>query len=60
MSLEELFCQVDDFCQVFMPKWEATLIDEGVCQKPWQCRMSASEIMTIIILFYQHGGSLGF
>ena len=54
MSLEELFCQVDDFCLLFMPEWEATLMEEGVCHKPWQCQMSASEIMTIVILFHQH------
>lgn len=53
MSLEELFCQVDDFCQIFMPQWEATLIDEGVSQKTWQCQMAPSEIMTIMILFHQ-------
>ena len=54
MSLEELYCQVDDFCLAFMPEWEASLIGEGVCHKPWQCQMSASEIMTIMILFHQH------
>lgn len=54
MNLEELLCQVDDFCQAFMPEWEATLVNEGVCQKPWQCQMSVSEIMTIMILFHQH------
>ena len=47
MSLEELFCQVDDFCQAFMPEWETTLVNEAIGQKPWQYQMSASEIMTI-------------
>jgi hypothetical protein len=53
MILEELFCQVDDFCKRFMPQWEATLISEGVQQKHWQCQMTASEIITIMILFHQ-------
>lgn len=36
-----------------MGNWEATLIAEGVCKKSWECQMSASEIMTIMILFHQ-------
>jgi len=52
MILEELFCQVDDFCREFMPKWESQLISNGVQQKSWQCQMSASEIMTILLLFH--------
>ena len=54
MILEALFCQVDDFCISFMPQWESTLIEEGICQKTWQCRMTPSEIMTIVLLFHQH------
>lgn len=54
MVLEELFCMVDDFCISFMPQWENTLIEEGICQKTWQCRMSPSEIITILLLFHQH------
>jgi Transposase DDE domain len=53
MILEELYCQVDDFNQSFMVDWEATLIEEGVCKRSWECQMSASEIMTIMILFHQ-------
>ena len=56
MSLEKLFYQVDDFCQVFMPEWEATLVNEAIGQKPWQCQMSASKIMTIMMLFHQDHG----
>jgi hypothetical protein len=53
MILEDLYCQVDDFCQAFMPKWHESLIDNGLRKKPWSCQMSGSEIMTIIILFHQ-------
>jgi len=53
MILEELYCLVDDFSQEFMGGWEATLIQEGVCKKSWECQMSASEIMTIMILFHK-------
>ena len=37
----------------FMGGWEATLIQEGICKKGWECQISASEIMTIMILFHQ-------
>jgi hypothetical protein len=53
MILEELYCQVDDFNQGFMCEWEATLIENKVSKKSWECQMSASEIMTIMILFHQ-------
>jgi hypothetical protein len=26
MSLTQLFCDVDDFCKVFIPEWEKTQI----------------------------------
>ena len=53
MSLEELYCNVDDFCKVFMPEWHASLIENKLRQKQWSCCMSASEIMTLVILFHQ-------
>ncbi len=28
-SLVELFCDVDDFCQEFMPAWESQLLASG-------------------------------
>ena len=53
MTLEEIFCQIDDFCELFMPSWEKQLIDHGLARKYWQCQMSASEIMTIVVLFHE-------
>jgi len=29
MSLEELFCDVDDFCRVFLPTWHRQLLTHG-------------------------------
>ncbi len=29
-SLEELFCQVDDFCQAFESKWKCQLLGNGL------------------------------
>ena len=28
-SLTELFCDVDDFCQAFMPVWNRQLLESG-------------------------------
>ena len=53
MILEELFCLIDDFCKEFIPQWQAELIDRGLAKKTWLCQMSASELMTILVLFHQ-------
>ena len=29
-SLEELFCQIDDFCQTFKTQWQAALIGNRI------------------------------
>jgi len=29
MSLLELFVSVDDFCQIFLPVWEARQLEDG-------------------------------
>jgi len=51
-KLTEIFCDVDDFCTVFMPKWEKQLLTDGTRQRNRQGRMTMSEIMTIIIAFH--------
>lgn len=48
-----LFCAVDDFCKVFIPLWNITLIQYGVVKRVREPRLSVSEIMTIIIHFHQ-------
>ncbi|EKU96572.1 transposase [Leptolyngbya sp. PCC 7375] len=52
-SLEELFCQIDDFCQIFEPQWQATLIGNGLRHRHRRRSMSLSEIMTILVSFHQ-------
>jgi transposase len=53
LSLEALFCQVDDFCQWFEPQWQQRLLGEGL-QRRSRCRsLSLSESMTILIAFHQ-------
>ena len=52
-NLVETFCNVDDFCELFIPQWEQTLIEDGTRKRRRKGRMNASEIMTIIIGFHQ-------
>ena len=51
-QLTEVFCDVDDFCKVFIPEWEKQLLEDGTRQRKRSGRMSVSEIMTIIIMFH--------
>lgn len=53
ISLEELFCSVDDFCQGFEPQWKQQLLGFGLQQRKRQRSLSLSEIMTILIAFHQ-------
>ena len=48
----ELFCSIDDFCQDFMPKWNQSLIKQGLKHRNRSGQLSDSEIMTIIVLFH--------
>ena len=52
-NLVETFCNVDDFCKLFIPQWEQTLIEGGSRKRRRKGRMNPSEIMTAIIGFYQ-------
>ncbi|EIX6432133.1 IS982 family transposase [Salmonella enterica] len=51
-KLVELFCNVDDFCRCFIPAWEQHCLANGSRQRRRYGRMSASEIMTILIAFH--------
>jgi len=52
-SLTELFCDVDDFCQSFVPVWQKQLLSAGEIQRRRNRSLSMSEIMTILIHFHQ-------
>jgi hypothetical protein len=52
-SLTELFCDVDDFCQAFLPVWRKQLVMAGAIQRERKRSLSSSEIMTILIHFHQ-------
>lgn len=53
MTLLELFCLVDDFCQVFMPEWQRLLLTFGAKKRRRKMDMSYSEIMTLLLWFQQ-------
>jgi len=53
MSLLELFCHVDDFCQAFVPQWQSEQLSSGVRQRRRARGLSLSEVMTLLILFHQ-------
>lgn len=52
-SLLELFCDVDDFCKVFLPIWRKQLLQSSQIQRQRQRSLCISEIMTILIAFHQ-------
>jgi hypothetical protein len=52
-SLLELFCDVDDFCQGFLPIWNRYLFSSGQKHRQRARSLTISEIMTILIAFHQ-------
>ena len=55
ISLEALFCHVDDFCLSFEPRWRQQLLQAEGSQRQRQRRLGLSEIMTILIAFHSSG-----
>lgn len=53
LSLEDLFCRVDDFCRAFEPQWQQQLLADGLQPRRRRRRLHLSEIMTIVIAFHQ-------
>ena len=51
-KLVELFCDVDDFCKVFIPQWQKQLLEDGTLKRQRSGRMTTSEIMTIVVSFH--------
>lgn len=55
MDIVAVFCQVDDFCQVFEPRFNRQLISSGQRKRIKPSVMSRSEVMTILMTFHQSG-----
>ncbi len=52
-SLLVLFCDVDDFCKVFLPIWQQQRLADGKKHRQRARSLTISEIMTILIAFHQ-------
>ena len=53
LSLEALFCHVDDFCNWFEPRWQRQLLSKGLQHRRRSRSLYLSEVMTILIAFHQ-------
>lgn len=51
-DMTELFYYIDEFCSVFIPAWNKQLLKSGRKHRVKPSRMSASEVITIIIMFH--------
>ena len=45
LSLEELFCSVDDFCKIFEPLWQKQRISDGHKHRQRSAQLSLSEVI---------------
>lgn len=48
-----IFCEIDDFCCQFEPKFNRQLIADGTRQRIKSSKMSRAEVMTILVLFHR-------
>lgn len=55
MSLLELFCEIDDFCQRYEDEIHQQLLEDGLKKRKRRGKMSMSEMMSIVIYFHQLG-----
>jgi hypothetical protein len=55
MDILTVFCQIDDFCQTFEPKFNQLLLAEGKKKRNKSSKMAISEVMTILVMFHQSG-----
>src|SRR5215210_8707556 len=52
MDILPVFCDIDDFCQLFEPLWKQRLLSAGERRRDRAARLCLSEVMTIITLFH--------
>ncbi|AFL74834.1 hypothetical protein Thivi_2934 [Thiocystis violascens DSM 198] len=53
IDFETVFCDVDDFCQEFLPDWHRQLLTQGERRRQRASRLTLSEILMILIVFHQ-------
>ena len=55
MDILTVFCEIDDFCNAFEPRFNQMLIGDGKRQRNKPSAMALSEVMTILVLFHLSG-----
>ncbi len=50
-----IFCEIDDFCRLFEPKFNRQLPADGQRQRIKPSRLWRAEVMTILVLFHRSG-----
>ncbi len=55
MDILPVFCDIDDFCLLFEPRWQQQMLTSGERQRRRAATLSLSEVMTIIVLFHASG-----
>nr|MBA3767450.1 hypothetical protein [Acidobacteriota bacterium] len=51
MDILPVFCDIDDFCQFFEPRWKRRRLSSGERHRDRAGCLCLSEVMTIIVLF---------
>jgi hypothetical protein len=51
-ALIALFCDIDDFCKIFLPAWHRRQLSCGERKRRRASSLSASELMTILVHFH--------
>lgn len=55
MDILPIFCDIDDFCLFFEPRWQQHLLASSARQRNRRSSLCLSEVMTIITLFHCSG-----
>jgi hypothetical protein len=55
MDILPVFCDIDDFCLFFEPRWQHHLLASSTRQRNRRSSLCLSEVMTIITLFHASG-----
>jgi hypothetical protein len=55
MDIVSIFCTIDDFCELFEPRWQQHLLAGAPKQRDRKPRMCLREVLTIIVGFHLSG-----
>jgi hypothetical protein len=55
MNILPVFCDIDDFCLAFEPRWHTRLLADGLRHRRRSSSLCLSEVMTILVLFHSSG-----